>query len=182
MFVTSPTSGSTTANSVAAEAGFIEAFPALWAAAYRVAFRLLGDRDDASDCAQEACARTYARWTRLARRGDPTPWAVRVSSNLAIDHWRRQQRPAPGAPAMAASDLIAERIDLHGALVSLPRRQREVIVLKYLADLREADVAAALGITIGSVKQHATRGLDALRARLGDNADLQPVDASEGDA
>ena len=55
------------------------------------------------------------------------------------------------------------RGDLHHALGRLSRRQREVLVLRFLADLPEADVAQALGCSVGSVKQHAARGLAALR-------------------
>ena len=69
------------------------------------------------------------------------------------------------------------------ARVSLPTRQRDVLVLRYLADLTEADTAAALGVAIGTVKQHAHRGLAALRASLapaGEPAPPQPLSALEG--
>jgi RNA polymerase sigma-70 factor (sigma-E family) len=157
---------------VATALRFEDAFTDLWAGAYRVAFRLLGDREDAADCAQEACVRACTRWHRLVRQGDPAPWVVRVASNLAIDRWRRDRRRGHDAttsnppPAM-----IAERLDLHRALAALAKRQREVVVLRFVADLRETDVAAALGISIGSVKQHAARGLAALRISLGDDTE-----------
>lgn len=147
---------------------FDDAFPELWGAAYRVAFRLLGDREDAADCAQEACTRACTRWGRLLRAGDPTPWVVRVSSNLAIDRWRRRRRDPALSAAAATAVSVDERLDLHRALGELPRRQREVVVLRFVADLREADVATALGISLGTVKQHAHRGLAALRDALGD--------------
>lgn len=150
---------------------FVEAFPVLWRAGYRVAYRLLGSRDDAADCAQEACTRACMRWARLARGGDATPWVVRVAANLAIDRWRRR-RPMVEVAAQAARDSAAaagDRIDLHRALAELPRRQRQVVVLRHVADLTEADVAATLGISLGSVKQHAARGLAALRVALGED-------------
>src|SRR5262249_51409360 len=71
---------------------FEDEFGLLFRAAYRVAYRLSGSREDAADCAQEACARAYTDWKRLIRRGDVTPWVIRVSSNLAIDRWRKLQR------------------------------------------------------------------------------------------
>jgi RNA polymerase sigma factor (sigma-70 family) len=67
--------------------------------------------------------------------------------------------------ATADPDVLA-RIELVAALERLPRRQREVVVLRYLADLSERDVAAALHTTVGSVKQHAHRGTARLRADL----------------
>ena len=60
-----------------------------------------------------------------------------------------------------------DRVDLVRALRALPRRQREVVALRYLADRPEAEVADLLGCSAGAVKQHAHRGLAALRARLG---------------
>jgi DNA-directed RNA polymerase specialized sigma24 family protein len=57
-------------------------------------------------------------------------------------------------------------------LRGLSRRQREVVALRYLADLPETDVARALGCSVGTVKQHASRGLAALRAALGPRSDL----------
>lgn len=153
---------------------FDDAFPDLFRAGYRVAFRLLGDREDASDVAQEACARACARWERLVRRGDPTPWVIHVSGNLAIDRWRRRRTESGHRPRAELADGIPDRVDLHRALAALPRRQREVVVLRFVADLREADVADVLGCGIGTVKTHASRGLAALRAAL----DAHEEDAS----
>jgi RNA polymerase sigma factor (sigma-70 family) len=61
---------------------------------------------------------------------------------------------------------MAERMDLTRALRRLPRRQRQVVVLRYLADWSEIDVAGELGCSTGAVKSHASRGLAALRRHL----------------
>jgi RNA polymerase sigma factor (sigma-70 family) len=61
-------------------------------------------------------------------------------------------------------------------LATLSRRQREVIVLRFLADLPEADVARALGCSVGSVKQHSSRGLANLRNSLGTTSDAVATD------
>jgi RNA polymerase sigma-70 factor (sigma-E family) len=145
---------------------FDAAFPALFRSAYRVAYRLLGDREDAADVAQEACARACVRWRRLARGGDPAPWVVRVSGNLAIDRWRRRRTVASHPMPPATATTTPDRVDLHRALERLSARQREVVVLRYFADLPEAAVADALGCSVGTVKQHASRALAALRAAL----------------
>lgn len=155
------------AGEAAVDAGFDAMFADLFRAAYRVAYRLLGSREDAADCAQEACARACADWPKLTRAGSPAPWVVRVSSNLAIDRWRRARRPARNAAsAVAVLDPDPERLDLYRALDALPRRQREVIVLRHLADLPEAEVAELLGCSIGTVKSNASRARAALRAVL----------------
>ena len=145
---------------------FDTAFPALFSGAYRVAYRLLGDREDAADVAQEACARACVRWRRLAGRGDPAPWVTRVAGNLAIDRWRRRRTIASQPLTVAAEITTPDRVDLHRALAKLSGRQREVIVLRYFADLPEAAVADALGCSVGTVKQHASRALASLRATL----------------
>jgi RNA polymerase sigma-70 factor (sigma-E family) len=145
---------------------FEDEFAPLYRAAYRVAYRLSGSREDAADCAQEACARAYTDWRRLSSRGDVTPWVIRVSGNLAIDRWRKLQRARriPAVDDVAAPN--ADRLDLARALDALPRRQREVIVLRYIADMSELAVANALGCSLGTVKTHASRALVALRRTL----------------
>jgi RNA polymerase sigma-70 factor (sigma-E family) len=152
----------------AAAGDFDDSYPALFRAAYRIAYRLLGDREDAADAAQEACARACVRWRRLVRGGDPTPWVVRVAGNLAIDRWRKRRTAASHPLPAATSSLTPDRVDLHRALDALPKRQREVIVLRYFADLPEAAVADALGCSVGTVKTHASRALASLRAMLND--------------
>jgi RNA polymerase sigma-70 factor (sigma-E family) len=145
---------------------FEEAFPDLYRLAYRVSFRILGDRGDAEDVAQEALARAHLRWARL--REKPEGWIVTVATNLSIDRHRRRRRVSSlvNEPLALVDVHQVERIDLARALRRLPRRQREVVVLRYLADWCERDVATALGVSAGAVKSHASRGLAALRHHL----------------
>ncbi len=150
----------------AGPSGFDLAFERLYHLAYRVAFRMLGDRGDAEDVAQEALARAALRWNRLEER--PEGWITRVASNLAIDRIRRRGRtsPRPTRPLGLVDPHIGERGDLVKGLRSLPRRQREAVVLRYLADLSEADVAIIMRCSEGTVKSHCSRGLAALRIHL----------------
>jgi RNA polymerase sigma-70 factor (sigma-E family) len=144
------------------------AFADLYTLAYRVAYRILGDRPEAQDVAQEALARATVRWDKLHDR--PEGWVSRVASNLALDRYRKRRRRrslAQTGPVGIVDDQTVERSDLVIALRRLPRRQREVVVLRYLADFSEKDVASALGCSIGSVKTHASRGLSGLRRHLG---------------
>ncbi len=145
---------------------FEEVFSDLYRLAYRVSFRVLGDRGDAEDVAQETLARTHVRWARLRNR--PQGWVVTVSTNLAIDRLRRRSRTTElGIEPVALVEMhLSERIDLARALRRLPRRQREVVVLRYLADWPELEVADALGCSPGTVKSHASRGLAHLREHL----------------
>jgi RNA polymerase sigma factor (sigma-70 family) len=145
---------------------FEEAFDRLYARAYGVAFQLLGRRSEAEDVAQETLARAFVHWRKV--RAYAEGWVVRVAGNLSIDSWRRNRRIESGASVdRATPEPDAARIDLHRALRKLSRRQREVLVLRFLADLPEADVAEALGCSVGSVKVHASRGLASLRTTMG---------------
>jgi len=148
---------------------FEEAFEDLYARAYRVGYQLLGRRSEAEDVAQETLARAYVRWRRIQAYAEA--WVVRVAGNLAIDAWRRGRRfRSTPTPDGASPGPTGTRIDLHRALARLSRRQRDVVVLRFLADLPEADVARVLGCSVGTVKQHATRGLTALRTSMGEEA------------
>ena len=147
---------------------FDDAFPALFRDAYRVAYRLLGDRSEAEDVAQEACARTYSRWSSVYDHC--TPWCVRVASNLALDQLRartrairRNERLQSATATSTIATAIDDRLDLSNALAALPRRQRDVVVLRYLGDLSEQQTATVLGVSVGSVKTHGSRGLAKLR-------------------
>jgi RNA polymerase sigma factor (sigma-70 family) len=150
--------------------GYDERFDELAGIAHRVAYRMVGSREDARDLTQEAMTRAFVHWRRASHH--PEAWVSRVTANLGIDLLRRRGRLGPDAPAATADHgpLAVERIELVRALADLPRRQRQVVVMRYLADLPEAEVARELGCSAGSVKQHASRGLAALRAAL-----AQPV-------
>ena len=90
--------------------------------------------------------------------------------NLAIDHVRRQRRTSPTdlhGGSSAADDAVL-RVDLARAMKRLSNRQQEVVVLRYLVDLPEAEVAESLGMTTGSVKTHLSRATRRLRDELGD--------------
>ncbi len=148
---------------------FEEVFPVLIRDAYRVAYRLLGDRGEAEDVAQEACARVYSRWATV--RDHAEPWCVRVASNLALDLLRARTRALRRNERLKTNDstpapAIDERLDLYAALAQLPRRQRETVVLRYLGDLSEAQTADLIGCSVGSVKTHASRGLASLKEVL----------------
>lgn len=151
------------------EDSFEQAFDELFLRSFRLAHRLLGDAAAAEDVAAEACARAYARWKRVGGLPYRDAWVLRAASNLAIDTIRKRKRTAPAAVAPPdMEDGVALRLALGAALRALPRRQRESVVLRHLAGLKESEVAELLGVSTGSVKQHTSRGLAALRDHLGD--------------
>ena len=146
---------------------FEDAYDAMLRSAYRAAYRLLGERTAAEDVAAEALARAYSRWSSVS--GHAEAWVVTVTTNLSLDVGRRRARATSRQFELleeATVDDVELRLDLQDALRALPRRQREVVALRYLADFSEAATAAALAIDIGTVKSHASRGLSRLRTTV----------------
>lgn len=144
-----------------------ENFAELYRICFRVAFRILGSQAEAEDVAQETMAKAYTRWRRV--RPEAARWVSRVSANNAIDVWRKRSRQELTADEIVRShegEPIIERLALVDALSRLSRRQREVVVLRYLAGYPEADVAEILECSVGTVKTHASRGLHSLRSTL----------------
>lgn len=143
---------------------FEDAFPSVYGRAYGVAFVIVGGRAEAEDIAAEVAARAFSRWVTISPYADP--WVVRVAGNLAIDVVRRRRRSLPARRDATVDGGRLERVDLQRALLRLPKRQREVVVLRFIGDLPEAAVAEALGCSTGTVKSHSARGLAALRLSL----------------
>jgi RNA polymerase sigma-70 factor (sigma-E family) len=134
----------------------------------RTAYLLVGDLHTAEDLLQTALERTARRWGRIS--GVPEAYARTTIANLATDRWRRRSArppevfidPPEGVGTDFTTDVVV-RDALIRALNTLTRRQRAVLVLRYFDDLTEPETAAALGISVGTVKSCASRALDRLR-------------------
>ena len=135
--------------------------------------RLLGDRAAAEDAAAEALARTYANWKRVSELPYRDAWVLRVATNCALDQLKKWRHALKVTPSPTADeDTHALRVALWAALRALPRRQREILVLRYIAGLTEEEVARLLGLSLGTVKTHVTRGRAALRRAFGNEETL----------
>lgn len=141
----------------------------------RVATLLTGSAAEAEDLMQTSLVRLYQAWPRLDVTGSsPDAYLRKIVVNTRRSWWRarwRQELPVASVPDAAAEgfeDRYALGALVRAALAGLPRRQRAVLVLRYIEDLPEASVAELLGCSAGTVKAHAHRGLRALRASLGD--------------
>ena len=144
---------------------FEAAFPGLYRRALAVAARIVGPGDAADDVAAEALARTFVNWRKVRDLPYLEAWVRRVAANVALDTVRKRRVPiAPEALRADVADGVIDRMFVAGAIASLSRRQREVVVLRYVADLSEAEVASLLGVGIETVKEHARRAMTALRA------------------
>ena len=141
----------------------------------RTAYLLTGDRGHAEDLLQGVLERTARRWSSIAE--SPEAYVRRALANAATNRWRRR-RPVevawppqhePGGVDPAHAYVVRDAL-LRG-LLTLPSRQRAVLVLRYFDDLTEAQTADALGCSIGTVKSQASRGLARLRGLVADDHD-----------
>jgi RNA polymerase sigma-70 factor (sigma-E family) len=158
------------------DAGKDEEFTAFMMAATpslsRTAWLLCGDGHRAEELVQQALMRTYLAWPR-ARAGDPLAYTRRTLANARIDSWRKHRREHLRAPEdlpevahASGEDAHADRDQLVRALAQLTLRQRRVVVLRHLVGLSEKEVAHDLGVSVGTVKTTASRGLRRLRTLL----------------
>lgn len=137
----------------------------------RTAYLICGDWHHAEDIVQTALAKVYSRWSRLSARGEPGGYVHRAVVNAAIDERRRPWRRELSAaylPDRSAPPDDGLTVEVLAALARLPRRQRAVVVLRYVEDLDVDATAALLGIATGTVKSQAAKGLTALREVLTD--------------
>ena len=159
--------------------------------AFGVAFRVLGDRAEAEDVAQEALLRLWKAapdWGRHSEddaEGDATgkgkakvsTWLYRVVMNLSIDVKRRRRGgsvdldaiPEPADDSRSAADMIqdgARQEVLQAALLQLPERQRRAVVLRHIEGLGNPEIAEILDVSVKAVESLTARGKRALAKLL----------------
>jgi RNA polymerase sigma-70 factor (sigma-E family) len=153
----------------------------------RLATLLAGDWHAGEDLLQASLVKLYQAWSRVDI-ATADAYLHRIMANTHRSWWRarwRHELPAAELPEVAGADFAAQHAGgaaVRAALAALPRQQRAVLVLRYWADLPEAEVADILGCTAGSVKTHAHRGIRALRQRLGQPDGSAPAYQGASDA
>ena len=138
----------------------------------RQAYLLCGDWHLAEDLVQTALVKLYRAWARLDAATQPLNYARRTLTTTWLDErrrpWRRAEDRSGVVPERVDGPDATARVDarapLMDALARLAPRQRAVLVLRYFAGLSVPETAEALGVSEGTVKSQASRGLDTLRA------------------
>jgi len=141
---------------------------------YGVALRMLGDRDQADDAAQEVFVRAYSQLSTFRGESSLRTWLVQIATRLCIDLLRvRRRRPEVfldeqhNVPSAAEWEVaVTERHSVAQAIAELPSYYKAAIILRHLQHMSYADMAKALGIPLATVKTRLRRARHMLRARL----------------
>lgn len=157
---------------------------------YQYAYRLVQDRDEASDVAQETFIRAYGKIASFRGDSSLNTWLYRIASNLGINALRKKRLrsligldrappiEAPGGPDQdLAADEIRRRVD--AAVALLPPRQRSIFVLRHYDELSHREIAQVVGSSEGAVRAGYFHAVRKLRTAL---RDLTEGSAEAGDA
>lgn len=131
----------------------------------------IGDADLATEATDEAFARAYAQWRKVATADNQPGWVYRVALNWSLDQLRRRTRGRSVLRTTSPNQVTDPEPlpEVVAALNGLSTDHRAVVVLRVWLDWSEADVASALNIPKGTVKSRLTRALEQLREVLGDD-------------
>lgn len=160
-----------------AYAEFHDFFERHYAELARLAHLLTGEKDAADDLAADALVALWQRWDRLRAAQHPVAYARGVVANLARERIRSRVRErrrvalfwSLGTEHVDGPDVAVVQ-DVRAALTRLPFRKRACVVMRHALDLSEKDTAAALGISVGTVKSQTSKGMAELERLLGAEA------------
>jgi len=138
---------------------------------YRLAFGMLHDREAAEDAVQEATFRAWMRLENVRPGWSMRPWFFAIVANQCRSlrrtrWWSVVKLAAPWMSIAAPEDQVVRGADLRRALRALPTDRLEVLVLHYYMDLSLEEVAAVVGVPLGTVKSRMHRALEQLRPQL----------------
>lgn len=138
-------------------------------------YAMVGDLAEAEDALQEAYARAWQRWGRVASYEDPEAWVRTVAYRIAISSWRRTasrlRAHKRGARADVEPGASPDRLALVAALREIPAEQRRAVVLHHLVGLSVEEISDETGTPAGTVKSRLARGRRALAGHVSEYAD-----------
>jgi len=139
----------------------------------RLAYLMVGDRDAADDLTADALLAAWRQWDTVRNSDHPLAYVRRVVINMAATRVRRLVRErrwlvmfhSDALDSVTGTDSAAV-VDVRSALLQLPAGRRACVVLRYAFDLPEQEVAALLGVSVGTVKSQSSKGAEQLRRML----------------
>ncbi|GKV55047.1 ECF RNA polymerase sigma factor SigW [Sporosarcina sp. NCCP-2222] len=154
---------------------------------YQVCYRMLGNRQEAEDIAQEAFVRAYVNIHTYDQKRKFSTWLFRIATNLCIDRIRKKKpdyyldAEVPGTEGLnmysqiaATGDLPEEEVEkmetqerIQYEIGRLPDKYRSVIILRYMEELPLQEISDILELPLGTVKTRVHRGREALRKQMG---------------
>jgi RNA polymerase sigma-70 factor (ECF subfamily) len=150
-------------------------FDALYSASFgRIVVQItamIGSREEAKDCVQEAFVRAWGHRDRLHRDLSPESWVRTTAYRLAVSNWRRRhmdRRADDRSLVTPVPQPSPDRVALEAAMATLPADQRRALVLFHFADLPVRDIARETGVSEGTVKSRLSRARTTLSSRLSD--------------
>jgi RNA polymerase sigma-70 factor (ECF subfamily) len=140
---------------------------------FGLAYRILGNRADALDAAQEVFVGVFRKAASFRHQAAFTTWLYRLTVNACNDHARRRSRlpqPSEAVDAPSADDIgrADDRLAIAGAMRRLPLEQRTAVIMRDLLGLSYEEIAEATDTAVGTVKSRISRGRAALAGGLGE--------------
>ena len=142
-------------------------YAASWDRVYRPLAVSLGDHELAREAVDEAMVRAFQNWSRVTTYENPVGWVYRVALNYARNRLRRRWREVPWATIEPTWEMTTPNPELMDAVLALPIRQRQVVVLRFLFDWSVREVGVALDIPTGTVKSRLHRAVARLQEVIG---------------
>lgn len=154
------------------DADFEDFVRARWTRLVRAAFMLGCSLPSAEDHVQTALFQCWKRWDKIRVADNPDAYVYRVVVNTVLAARRRRWNSEVATDSLADSAVVLrppeDGLVLRSALRKVPAAQRAVLVLRYLGDMTDAQIAEVLGVNVGTVKSRASRGLAELRKYVPD--------------
>lgn len=155
-----------------------ESFDAFYAGCVRRVtsqlYALIGDRTEAEDAVQEAFARAWQRWGRVASYEDPEGWIRTVSYRISVSSWRKRAKRTAAYGRLGriadSPELSPDYVAIIAALRKINAGQRRAIVLYHLVGLSIIEIATETGASPAAVKARLARGRSALQPHLAETA------------
>ncbi|HZW82939.1 MAG TPA: sigma-70 family RNA polymerase sigma factor [Candidatus Deferrimicrobium sp.] len=149
---------------------------------FALAYRMVGNPEDAKDVAQEAFLKAYRAMATFKENSRFSPWLYAIANNLCIDFLRRKgrnnlsldealpeggERQIPGGiEPSKAYEQLETKVLVQKVLNKLPEKYKNVLILRHMQDLSYEEIAQTLGISVSLVKTHLFRAREALRQQL----------------